>query len=112
MFPTEIKVPTDRRSLKISWPDGLRQTLTAATLRRLSRSAQSISARLAGKAADIADDLTIAAVEPVGVYAINIQFSDGYAKAIYPWDLLRSAEEPLAFLTRMADLQPRAEGTA
>lgn len=96
MQPDAITVAADRRSLRITWPDGIRQDLKAATLRRMSRSARSESARIAGREADIDPGLTIAGVEAVGVYAINIAFSDGYAKGIYPWSLLRSAIGALA----------------
>jgi len=91
MQPEEISVAADRRSLRVIWPDGIRQDLKAATLRRMSRSAKSESARIAGREEEIDPGLTITGVAAVGVYAINITFSDGYAKGIYPWSLLRSA---------------------
>lgn len=97
MQPTEISIAADRASLAITWPDGLRQNLRASTLRKMSRSARSESARLAGLEAEPGDELTITAVEAVGVYAINIAFSDGYAKGIYPWEMLRGAIGALAF---------------
>lgn len=89
MQPSEISVAADRASLAITWPDGRRQNLTAPTLRQMSRSALSESARLKGWDVPADGNLTITAVEAVGVYAINITFSDGYAKGIYPWDMLR-----------------------
>lgn len=97
MQPTEISVAADRTALAIAWPDGLRQTLTAPTLRRMSRSALSESTRLKGWDVPPDGGLTITAVEAVGVYAINITFSDGYAKGIYPWEMLRGAIGALAF---------------
>jgi len=97
MQPTEISVSADRAALAITWPDGVRQTLTAPTLRQMSRSARTESARLKGWDVPADDGLTIAAVEAVGVYAINITFSDGYAKGIYPWDMLRGAIGAPAF---------------
>ena len=97
MQPTEISVAADRASLAITWPDGVRQTLTAPALRQMSRSARSESARLKGWDVPADDSLTIAAVEAVGIYAINITFSDGYAKGIYPWEMLRGAIGARAF---------------
>jgi DUF971 family protein len=97
MQPTEISVAADRASLTIVWPDGVRQNLSAPTLRQMSRSARSESARLKGWDVPADGGLTIAAVEAVGVYAINITFSDGYAKGIYPWEFLRGAIGALAF---------------
>lgn len=97
MQPTGITVPADRASLEITWPDGLRQSLRATTLRGMSRSARSESARLKGWDVPPQEDLTIQSVEAVGVYAINITFSDGYAKGIFPWEMLRDAIGALAF---------------
>jgi len=97
MQPTKISVAPDRAALSITWPDGVHQTLTAPTLRQMSRSARTESARLKGWDVPADGGLTITAVEAVGVYAINITFSDGYAKGIYPWDMLRGAIGALAF---------------
>lgn len=91
MSPTEIRLSTDRRTIEIDWPDGYRQMLGATELRRMSRSAETLSARISGTFQDPGADLSIQAVEPVGVYALNIQFSDGYARGIYPWAFLRAA---------------------
>jgi DUF971 family protein len=33
-------------------------------------------------------DVKIAAIEPVGQYAIQLRFSDGHDTGIYSWDLL------------------------
>ncbi|MAN80481.1 MAG: hypothetical protein CMM77_05335 [Rhodospirillaceae bacterium] len=103
MQPSEISVAADRASLTIVWPDGVHQTLSAPTLRQISRSALSESARLKGWDVPAGDSLTITALEPVGVYAINITFSDGYAKGIYPWDMLRSTHDAAPVPGRTAD---------
>jgi prepilin-type processing-associated H-X9-DG protein len=34
-------------------------------------------------------DLRIVSIASIGLYAINIAFSDGHARGIYPWPLLR-----------------------
>ena len=34
------------------------------------------------------DEVTILAVDPMGHYGINIAFSDGHARGIYPWSYL------------------------
>jgi prepilin-type processing-associated H-X9-DG protein len=31
----------------------------------------------------------ITTIEPIGGYAVNIAFSDGHARGIYPWVLLK-----------------------
>jgi len=89
MQPTDISLTAERGLLRVSWPDGRLQSISALTLRSLSRSARSLSKRLEEGPPDIEPDLKIENVELVGQYAINIQFSDGYDKGIYPWDMLR-----------------------
>ena len=93
MQPTEIRLPCERRSLEITWPDGVRQDLSAQSLRRLSRSARSVSDRLDDMPQAVDAGLTIEALNPVGQYAINILFSDGYDNGIYPWEMLRNADQ-------------------
>ena len=39
------------------------------------------------------NDIAIDEVRAVGVYAINIVFSDGHARGIYPWGYLKSLSE-------------------
>jgi DUF971 family protein len=34
-------------------------------------------------------DVHLAAAEPVGQYGLNLRFSDGHGRGIYPWALLR-----------------------
>ncbi|MGD9867713.1 MAG: DUF971 domain-containing protein [Hyphomicrobiales bacterium] len=91
-MPRELRLARDRKSLTVAWEDGSRSILPACVLRRHGRSADAVRARLDGRAGEIAADLSITAVEPVGAYAVNIAFSDGYRRGIYPW----------AYLARMA----------
>lgn len=37
-------------------------------------------------------DLKITGLEPVGAYAITLQFSDGRARGIFPWAYLRALD--------------------
>lgn len=93
MLPTEITLPPDKRRLLVSWPDGIVQMLSARLLRSMSKSAASERARLTEDEQEFAADLTIDSVETVGTYAVNIQFSDGYNRGIYPWAMIREACE-------------------
>ncbi|WP_269582930.1 DUF971 domain-containing protein [Roseibium sp. Sym1] len=74
--------------LKLTWPDGQVLSFTAPFLRDNSQSARSKKLKLSGLAVPAAADLSISAVRPIGSYAINIVFSDGYDRAIYPWAYL------------------------
>jgi|GEM_PF-748548 len=93
--PEEVRVGAKGASLAISWPDGRTDTFSAPFLRDHSQSARSKKLRLSGMAVPARQDLTITAVRPIGAYAINIVFSDGYDRGIYPWAfLLQLAQSP------------------
>ncbi len=90
MKPTEIVLTATRDALVVSWEDGTTSRLSACRLRAESRAAGALRAALDGTAPPIPRDLAIVEVKPVGSYAINIVFADGYDRAIYPWSLLRA----------------------
>ena len=86
---TEIRVRRASRSLDVAFDDGRRTSLPAEYLR-----VESPSAEVQGHAPDqkilVAgkQDVNIAAVEPIGNYAIRIRFTDGHDTGIYSWLLL------------------------
>jgi DUF971 family protein len=87
--PSKITLAADRRSLHLDWGDGREDCATAAALREACRSSRSVRARVDGRAVPAAPDLTIVDVRPVGHYAVNLVFSDGHDRGIYPWGYLR-----------------------
>lgn len=88
-WPTEIRLKRDRRSLGVRFDDGAAFDLPAEYLRVLSPSAEvqghSPEQRqtVGGKI-----DVTIAAVDPVGNYAVRLTFSDRHDSGIYSWAYL------------------------
>ena len=88
-WPTEIRLNADRRALVVAFDDGTRFELAAEYLRVLSPSAEvrghSPDQRqtVAGKR-----DVTIAAVAPVGNYAVRLTFSDRHDSGLYTWAYL------------------------
>ncbi|WP_163269541.1 gamma-butyrobetaine hydroxylase-like domain-containing protein [Chelativorans alearense] len=86
--PREIRVSTKRDRLTLVWADGREDVLEAVVLRQNCQSAKAKHLRLMGTALPPAVDVRIAAVNPVGSYAINIAFSDGHDRGIYPWSFL------------------------
>lgn len=68
--------------------DGGTVFLPAALLWRECPSAQGKVRRLKGLAIAPAG-LTIVAFNPIGHYGVNIAFSDGHARGIYPWSYLQ-----------------------
>ena len=89
MAPIELRATPGGAALAVAWPDGTTATLAAAALRQACRCAECTAAHAAAAATPDRQNLAITAIEPIGGYAVNIGFSDGHARGIYPWALLR-----------------------
>ncbi|RPF95073.1 MAG: DUF971 domain-containing protein [Rhodospirillaceae bacterium TMED63] len=89
MTPENVLVRKDRSRLVIEWADGIRIDLTASKLRDLCQSAKSKRLAMQGLLAPAAKDLSIEDVSAIGRYGINVAFSDGHDRGIYPWIMLR-----------------------
>ncbi|MBV8522068.1 MAG: DUF971 domain-containing protein [Acetobacteraceae bacterium] len=89
MEPIKLRLQNGGRAFAIEWEDGSMSLLTAGVLRANCRSARALRDRLDGCATEPAPDIAIVAVEPIGAYAVNLAFSDGQARGIYPWTYLR-----------------------
>ncbi len=87
--PTEIKLHQKSRRLEISFADGKTFQLPCEFLRVYSPSAE---VRGHGPGQEVLQtgkrDVAITNIEPVGTYAIQLDFSDGHNTGIYSWDLL------------------------
>lgn len=88
-WPTEIRLSKDRRTLTVAFGNGESHALPAEYLRVFSPSAevQGHSAEqrvtVGGKAA-----VEILKVEPVGNYAVRLQFDDLHNTGIFTWSYL------------------------
>ena len=87
--PVEIKLHQKSRVLEISFDDGKNFSLSCEYLRVYSPSAE---VRGHGHGQEIVQegkkDVEIAAIEPVGNYAVKLVFSDGHDTGLYSWDYL------------------------
>jgi DUF971 family protein len=81
-------VGAGRSELRLVWPDR-RLTLSASRLRAACRCADCRRARIDGAADPPAASLMLTDVRLVGDHALNIAFSDGHDRGIYPWSYLR-----------------------
>ena len=89
--------------LELAWRDGKAAEVSAECLRAACRCAWCTRARIDGTFAASFDAITIDRLTPVGDYAINIAFSDGHARGIYPWAYLhRIAETHDRLVTKIA----------
>ncbi|WGR90856.1 DUF971 domain-containing protein (plasmid) [Bradyrhizobium sp. ISRA443] len=93
MQPVEVELLNDSTALALTWPDCGTRLLSAETLRRASRAGSEIRRQLDGIALMTAPKFHIAAIEPIGNYALRLSFSDGHDRGIYPWSYLRELAE-------------------
>lgn len=89
MHPIKVELTDDFGVLAVTWADCGTRRLDAVTLRRASRAATEIRRQVDGIEFAIAPRLRLAAVEPIGNYAVRLSFSDGHDRGIYPWSYLR-----------------------
>lgn len=87
-MPSEVRLSADKTALTLIYPQGS-HNLAASHLRRNSPSAE-VKGHFGqgGKVPTIAPGLHITGLEPVGTYALRIQFSDGHQTGLFTWDLL------------------------
>ena len=88
-WPTELRLAKDKRTLHVTFDDGLQFDLPAEYLRVTSPSAEvqghSPSER---KTVPGKKDVAIIGVEPVGNYAVKLRFDDMHDTGLYGWDYL------------------------
>jgi len=88
--PTDIILHQASRVLEIVFSDGQAYRLPCEFLRVHSPSAE---VRGHGPGQEVLQvgkrDVTIAAIEPVGTYALKLVFSDGHDTGLYSWDYLQ-----------------------
>jgi DUF971 family protein len=92
--PTEIKLHQKSRILEIAFDDGKHFTLPCEYLRVFSPSAE---VRGHGPGQEVLQvgkkNVEIKEIEPVGVYAVKLVFSDGHDTGLYSWEYLHELGE-------------------
>ena len=88
-----LNASDDQTQLQIQWQDGGVSTLNASDLRREARDAHSIRARIDHGEVPVMPGLTITALTQVGAAGVNVHFSDGHDRAIYPFVYLRELSD-------------------
>lgn len=87
-IPTEIKLNKASRTLDLSFDDGSRFSLSCEYLRVFSPAADVRVARDAGDLVMGKQQVNIAAINPVGNYAVQLIFDDDHDTGIYSWSTL------------------------
>src|SRR5256714_3654883 len=87
--PTEIKLHQKSRVMEIAFADGHGFRLSYEYLRVYSPSAE---VRGHGPGQEVLQtgkrDVAVRAIEPIGMYAIKLVFTDGHDTGIYSWEYL------------------------
>lgn len=99
MQPEAFEIRENGAFLRIRWNSSRVSDVAAAMLWDNCPSAQAKRRRLDGRAGAAPSGLTIQRIEPIGRYGLNIAFSDGNDRGIYPWSMLAA----LAARPRMED---------
>lgn len=84
--PLSLRNHKPSATLHVAWDDGAQQALTHALLPGQCQCADCKTIRRnSGEALPVQDD-----IRPVGEYSVQLVFSDGHDRGIYPWVFLRS----------------------
>ena len=88
ILPETIENHAAQGVLALRWPDGSEARFTHARLRAACPCSECRAQRRAG--VELREDaaVRVAAIEPVGAYALNLAFSDGHRRGIYPYAML------------------------
>ena len=88
-WPVEIRLPKDRRTLRVAFDDSRTFDLSAELLRVTSTSAEVQGhSEAERKTVGGKRNVTILSVDPVGNYAVRIGFDDMHSTGIYSWAFL------------------------
>ncbi len=89
IWPTELRVSRDRRTLTVSFSSGDVFALPAERMRVMSPSAE-VQGHGPGQKVTVPGkrDVVITGVLPAGHYAVRIAFDDGHDSGIFTWPYL------------------------
>ncbi|MCX5493306.1 DUF971 domain-containing protein [Kaistia dalseonensis] len=88
-WPTEIRLSPDKRTLTVAFEDGQKYALSAEYLRVTSPSAE-VQGHTPDQKITVPGKINVAirSVDPVGNYAVRLNFDDGHHTGLYSWTYL------------------------
>ncbi|EJM03079.1 hypothetical protein PMI18_01816 [Pseudomonas sp. GM102] len=87
MNPVAIANSQGKQQLRLNWPDGREQRLDHAELRRQCPCSQCRALRLQGLTVKVDERIRVIELNAQG-YGLQLIFSDGHERGIYPWPYL------------------------
>jgi DUF971 family protein len=110
IWPTELRLSQDKRTLTVSFDDGKSYALGAELLRVMSPSAE-VQGHTAAERRTVGGkiNVTILAVEPVGNYAVRLSFDDMHNTGLYTWTYLAELgrDKDARWASYLAELQAK-----
>jgi len=89
-FPLAIVDHQASGMLELAWQDGAVSRLPHGLLRSRCRCAGCEQQfRTQGRRPEVSPDLRLADIQPIGDKGLNLHFTDGHGRGIYPWAYLR-----------------------
>ena len=89
MAPLELQLLENRRVLAVVWDNGEMTRLPAELLRRSSRAASAVRDAIGNDPPPLDEQILLTDIQLIGAYAVQLSFSDGHNRGIYPWSYLR-----------------------
>jgi DUF971 family protein len=93
---TLLRLHAAARRLEVEWEDGATAALPYAALRERCPCAECRQGRRTGGLAGAVADVAVLAALPCGPNAVQLQFSDGHDRGIFPFPYLRELRDELA----------------
>lgn len=87
-FPSTVHLSAQQ--LELQWADDLPHALPASYLRQHCHCTHCRRSGMAEALAHSSVGVTLTDATPVGQYGVQLHFSDGHNRGIYPWAYLRS----------------------
>jgi DUF971 family protein len=87
MNPWAVVNSQGKQQLRLNWPDGREQWLGHAELRRQCPCSQCRAFRLQGLTVKVDPRIRVVELNAQG-YGVQLVFSDGHERGIYPWPYL------------------------
>lgn len=87
--PSDVTWHQASGAIELNWDDGAAAVLDGAALRAACRCAGCERVRRLGAAVDVPGEVRVVDLRAMGEGAVQICFSDGHDRGIYPWRYLR-----------------------
>lgn len=91
--PDGVHLNRSMREVEIRWPDGRTDKLSCLALRAACACSSCLHAKRSGRLALYDADITIVDAKAFGVSGLQLFFSDGHNRGVYPWAYLRELGE-------------------